>query len=435
MKSIKLKLILALSIFLLVFFASLNVYISYVKIKRTVVESIASQSLEAAKSMAFTIDTKTYEQFLKDPVKNDHYWEISSYLDDARKKIGALYVYTLAIDNPKFSTVMIMGLPKEDSEKYPIGIICTVPEEQVREAIEGKTFVTEPIEDVHLKTSYITVGAPIKDEAGKVLGYLAIDISVETLDDIGERVLKDNIWSLVFSGLLVCLVILAFLIMQRWYQKEVAKEVEYTEDTYQTEIKTLISSVSSLRHDFINHIQVLYGFLKIGNANQALDYASTLFKEAQAIESIKVDIDHPGLSILLQIKKLSAQNHNINMQFTISDDSFNKMKTNDLIIILSNLIDNAIDAAIELPESERSITIDCMTDSGNYVFKITNTGPRIIEKEQIFKQGYSTKKAVKGEIRGQGLFIVKEVINKYNGSITIESTDLVTTAMVKIPIR
>ena len=51
--------------------------------------------------------------------------------------------------------------------------------------------------------------------------------------------------------------------MQKWYQKEVVKEIEDTEDTYQAEIRTLISSVQSLRHDYINHIQVLHGTAEI----------------------------------------------------------------------------------------------------------------------------------------------------------------------------
>ena len=61
---------------------------------------------------------------------------------------------------------------------------------------------------------------------------------------------------------------------------------------------------------------------------------------------------------------------------------------------------------------------------------------KLVEKEHIFKQGYSTKKAEQGKIRGQGLFIVKEVVNRYNGKISIDSTnDLETTAIVEIPLK
>lgn len=41
--------------------------------------------------------------------------------------------------------------------------------------------------------NYLTVSAPIKDETGKMIGYLAIDISTNTLDEIKGKVLENNI--------------------------------------------------------------------------------------------------------------------------------------------------------------------------------------------------------------------------------------------------
>ena len=435
MKNRKIKLILVLSTVLLLLFTSLNVFTSYVKMKKTVEESIGNQSLVAAESIASAIDKETYRKFLNNRVKNDYYWELTNYLVDAREKLGALFVYTLEIDNPKVSNVMIGGLPKELEDSYSIGVVCTVPEKEVKRAFEGNTYVTNVIDDAD-HGSYLSVGVPIKDEAGKVMGYLGIDISVDTLNDIKGKVLKNNILLFVFNGAFILVAIGSFLLLQRWYQKEVAKEVGYTEDTYQAELKTLITSISSLRHDFTNHIQVLHGLLQLGESKQAQQYISSLSKEVLAIESLKLNIDHPGLSILLQTKKLAAQNYHIDMNFTVSHDSFDKIKTTDLIIILSNLIDNAIDATIALPEAERKIAISCKTDVTQYVFKITNTGPKISENEHILKQGYSTKNAEQGKIRGQGLFIVKEVVNRYNGEFSIDSiNDLETIALVEIPIK
>lgn len=54
---------------LLCLFTSLNIIISYVKIKKTVEESITNQSLEVAISIASSIDTDTYKEFLEDPKK------------------------------------------------------------------------------------------------------------------------------------------------------------------------------------------------------------------------------------------------------------------------------------------------------------------------------------------------------------------------------
>lgn len=432
MKKNKVKLILIVSIILIFFLTSINMYMFYLKIKSTVVESIAHQSLDAANSITSSMDVKTYQQFLRNPVKGKDYWEIRNYLNDAREKIGALYVYTLKVDNPKVSKDMIVGIPKDSKESFLIGEACTVPEEQVKRALKGKTYVTGVIEDPK-HGSYLSVGTPIKDHEGKVIGYLGIDISTDRLDIVGREVLDNSIPALVFSGVFVLIVLLSSLILQKWYQKEAAKEIEETEDTYQAEIRTLISSVQSLRHDFSNHIQVLHGLLKIGKQDMALEYVSSLFKDVQSIEAIKLNIDNPGLSVLLQTKKLSAENHNIDIHFTIANDSFETIKTIDLIKILSNLIDNAIEAAIELPESERKINIICKADLNHYKFKITNTGPKINNTENIFKSGFSTKKVVPGKVRGQGLFIVQEVVNKYHGEISIDSTELETTVMVVIP--
>ena len=435
MKNRKIKLILLLSVILLCVFTSLNIITSYIKIKKTVEESIANQSLEAAISIASAIDTDTYKKFLEDPQKNDYYWEIRSYLNDARVKTGALFVYTILVDNPEVSKAMIMGLPREHTMSFDIGETCTVPANDVHKAYNGETYVTEVIDDV-LHGSYVSVGAPIKDEAGEIVGYLGIDISADMLNGIKGKVIKDNIFMFIFNGVLILVVIASFLLLQRWYQKEVAKEVGATEDTYQAEIKTLIASVSSLRHDFTNHIQVLHGLLQLEKTEQAKQYLCSLSKEVQAIKSLRVNIDHPGLSILLQTKKLTAQNHNIDMDFTISQNAFHKIKTTDLIKILSNLIDNAIEAAIELPEGQRKITICCKADETQYDFSVTNTGPNIEDTTYIFKRGFSTKKAGNGKIRGQGLFIVKEIVQKYNGHIAFDSSNYQeTTAIVKIPIK
>lgn len=435
MKNRKIKLILVLATVLLSLFTSLNVLTSYVKMKKTVEESIANQSLEAAISIASSIDVKKYQQFSNNPVKSASYWELRKYLNDAREKIGALNVYTLEIDNPKVSKTMIAGVPNNLTEGFDIGQICTVPEKQIKLAYQGLTYVTDVINDPQ-HGDYLSVGAPIKNEIGQIIGYLGIDISADKLNGIKGKVLENNLFLFIYNGLFILIVIASFFFLQRWYQKEVTKEVEVTEDTYQTEIKALITSVSSLRHDFTNHIQVLHGLLQLGEPDQAKQYLSSLSKEVQEIKSLKLNINHPGLSILLQTKKLAAQNHNIEMDISVSQDTFDKIKTTDIIKLLSNLIDNAIDATIELPENERKMKICCHADEMKYVFEIINTGPSITDPDQIFKQGFSTKKAELGKIRGQGLFIVKEVVKKYNGNISIQSTaEFETTAIVIIPLK
>jgi two-component system, LytTR family, sensor histidine kinase AgrC len=433
MKNAKLKAIIVISALLLLLFTIFNMYISYVSIKGSTVRSIASQTLETAKSIADTMPVVIYEEFLENPEKGPEYEAIKRYLEDVRKKTGSLHVYTLLIDNPEVSRAMIAGLPP-GVEALPIGGICTVPEEQVKQAYNGKPFSTGIIHDPEYG-DYLTAGAPLKNSEGAIIGFLAIDISAEMIGSISSKVLKGSLSNLAFNGVFVLFLLVSFIFIQRWYQRELKKEVGETEYTYQSEFDSLLSSVRSLRHDYSNHIQVLHGLLKIESYDQALAYLTALSKEVHSIESIKLDTVNPGLGVLLETKRLLAQNYGIEARFSVSKDSFNLIKTTDLIKILSNLIDNAIEASLELPEEERKLSVTCTAGEGDYIFTVTNTGPRINswDKEKIFESGFSTKKPEKGRTRGQGLFIVKEITSRYGGQVALDSHNSITSAKVVIP--
>ncbi|MFJ7941734.1 sensor histidine kinase [Peribacillus sp. NPDC096622] len=436
MKNKKLRAFLYLTILLLIVFILLNMFSTYLSIKNSVQKSVANQNLVAARSIADSMDIEAYQRFLNNQVKSQDYWDIKAYLEDAREKIGALYVYTILIDNPEVSKAMITGFSKDHKGDFPIGGVCTVPSEQVKQAYEGKSFITGILEDPEYG-EYLTVGVPMKNQDGTIIGFLGIDVSAEDINAINGKVLKSSIAILVYNGGFVIMLLVTFFVIQKWYQKELTREVGDTEDTYQSEFQSLIASVRSLRHDFSNHIQVIHGLLKLEENAKALEYLTGLSKEVHSIESMKLDVIHPGLSVLLETKRLSAQNYNIDIEIDVSQESFNRVKTIDLIKLLSNVIDNAIEATIELPEQERRMNIACKADDDKYTFMVTNTGPMIseLDLENIFASGFSTKKAQKGKVRGQGLFIVKDLVKRYDGEIHVQSSEKETTVTMIIPVN
>ncbi len=409
---------------------------TYLSIKNSVQKSVANQNLVAARSIADSMDIEAYQRFLNNQVKSRDYLDIKAYLEDAREKIGALYVYTIMIDNPEVSKAMITGFSKGHKGDFPIGGACTVPSEQVKQGYEGKSFITGILEDPEYG-EYLTVGVPMKNKDGDIIGFLGIDVSAEDINAINGKVLKSSIAILVYNGGFVIMLLVTFFVIQKWYQKELTREVGDTEDTYQSEFQSLFASVRSLRHDFSNHIQVIHGLLKLEENAKALEYLTGLSKEVHSIESMKLDVTHPGLSVLLETKRLSAQNYNIDIEVDVSFESFNRIKTIDLIKLLSNVIDNAIEATIELPEQERRMNIACKADGEKYTFMVTNTGPMIsdLDLENIFASGFSTKKAQKGKVRGQGLFIVKDLVNRYDGEIHVQSSVKETTVTMIIPVN
>lgn len=240
----------------------------------------------------------------------------------------------------------------------------------------------------------------------------------------------------MFSGLFVLFSFSIFLAFQVWLRREVTSQVGDTEETYQGEFQSMLHTMRSIRHDFINHIQVIQGLLKLGREDRALEYVNSLTSEVESME-LPLKVKNPALLILLQSKWVRAQNDKVDMHLFVDEQPFQKMKSIDLIKILSNLIDNAFDATLLLPESERFISIEAKSTSTMYLFKVENLGPNIPKDfvNKIFQAGFSTKKERLGVPRGDGLSIVKQVVDRYGGEINIHSNKNSTTFIVKIPVK
>ena len=230
---------------------------------------------------------------------------------------------------------------------------------------------------------------------------------------------------------------LAFLItFQLWVRRDVKLQIGETEETYQGEFHSMLQTMRSIRHDFINHIQVIQGLLKIGREDRAVEYVNSLTNEIESIE-LPIKVLNPALLILLQSKWVRAQNDKVDMHLLVDDHHFQKIKSIDLIKILSNLIDNAFDATLLLLESERFINIEVKSTQAMYMFQVENLGPAIpVElRDKIFIAGFSTKEERRGVPRGDGLSIVKEVVTRYRGEIDVQSNKNSTTFIVKIPVK
>lgn len=96
-------------------------------------------------------------------------------------------------------------------------------------------------------------------------------------------------------------------------------------------------------------------------------------------------------------------------------------------IVLSNLIDNAIEACAK-QTGQQTITIESVYQKNLWVLAIKNP----IEKEVKIRNNHiSTSKSNK-KIHGLGIMNVKSVVNKYKGRFSLESTENLFTAKIII---
>jgi sensor histidine kinase regulating citrate/malate metabolism len=141
-------------------------------------------------------------------------------------------------------------------------------------------------------------------------------------------------------------------------------------------------------------------------------------KTGKAIKTSK-----PAVNALLAAKSAEADAKGIEFLIEVKSDLKNlNMEDWELCKVLSNLIDNAVQALEDSTKEEKRIRINITETPEKYIFDVEDNGPMIPEnlREKIFKKGFSTKK---GEGHGMGLVIVMEITGKNGGNIDMRSDE------------
>ncbi len=184
------------------------------------------------------------------------------------------------------------------------------------------------------------------------------------------------------------------------------------------------------RHDFLNHIQVVYSLLEMGESDEAADYLERIWTEFKTVSRV-MRTKVAAFNALLQVKAAACEERGIALELDVrSTLSMLSVPAWEICCIIGNLIDNAIDAIGERDGGR--ITLEVREDVRGFTFTVRNNGDAIPQhlRQTIFEPGVSTK----GEGRGMGLHIVKSTLEEYGGTITLEP-DPETAFVITIPHR
>lgn len=195
------------------------------------------------------------------------------------------------------------------------------------------------------------------------------------------------------------------------------------------ESKEIISYLRAHKHDFFNHLQVIRGLAQIGKGERIISYVDSIVDEVGNVFDI-TNIAIPEVAVVIMQKTGEASKKNIQTEVILNTDLAD-LKGNhmDFSQLLFNLLDNSI-AALSKPSLEKKklrITLD--EDKNNYYFMVYNNGPAISRElqEKIYDKGFSTKN---GNGDGMGLYIVKNIVEKYGGEIKLTSQEIEGTKFV-----
>lgn len=185
-------------------------------------------------------------------------------------------------------------------------------------------------------------------------------------------------------------------------------------------LEGLNKTLRGQRHDYLNHIQVIYSLMELEEFDEARKYIEPVYKDIMRV-SKALKTSKPAVNALLQAKLQMAEKNEIEMELEIKSDlKYLNMEPWDFCRVIGNIIDNAI-FALKLKPDNRYIFVEFSEDLESIRINISNNGD-IIPKEivdNIFKEGFTTK-GDKGE--GMGLAIVKEIVESFSGKIEVSTS-------------
>ena len=183
------------------------------------------------------------------------------------------------------------------------------------------------------------------------------------------------------------------------------------------------NTLRAQRHDFLNHLQVVYSLIEMGEYQEANDYIEQVYGRITSVSRV-VKTANPAVNALLLVKAAACEKAGIPVEVAITskwETLENTLPDWEMCKVLSNLIDNAIDALAGIPQEQRCLKIALGENVKQYTFQVENSGAMIPEtiRERIFIPGFTTK----GDGHGMGLHIVRRTLLERGGDIRVESDE------------
>jgi two-component system CitB family sensor kinase len=187
-------------------------------------------------------------------------------------------------------------------------------------------------------------------------------------------------------------------------------------------VRGLAESLKSQAHESANRLHAVVTLIELGRPDAAVEFATAELDAAQRLaDQLLAVVEEPVLVALLLGKAAEATERGV--ELVVTDDTAvgaTGFDPRDLVTMVGNLIDNAIDAALAAPPPRR-VTVTIRQDDADLLVRVADTGPGLdpAALEQVFTRGWSTKPAGRAHGRGLGLALVRQVVTRHDGAVGV----------------
>lgn len=190
-----------------------------------------------------------------------------------------------------------------------------------------------------------------------------------------------------------------------------------------TGYRSMVNALRAQNHEFMNKLHTISGLVQLEEYDRALDYIDEISADRALISGTIINkIKNPYVAAILLAKYNKLKEAKISL--IIDEESrlgnpLSSIRADELCSIIGNLIDNSEDAL--MGQDDGKIEVYICDDQNELHIIIRDNGPGIPDAlmDKIYQRGVTTKSGS----RGLGLFIIKEIIEYYGGSIQLDNVE------------
>ena len=247
----------------------------------------------------------------------------------------------------------------------------------------------------------------------------------------GREVSEQEIWFFAF----IAIIFLVSNVYMYWLLKtdvanKILKEKSLMAEAHARELSSLYEqireehkAIAGIEHEYKNHMTVISSLAASRKIDELNEYLSEM-KESVTIVDV-IDTGNAVCSALFNAKYAEAARKGIRVRFDISNLEGMRIKDEEMVIILSNLFNNAIEAC-EKCQSKK--VIELKIDFSNEVLFIafTNTcNEETVDRDKTSKHGKD-----ESLMHGHGLSNIRRIVDSYGGQLDIIQNDRFTVRLI-----
>jgi two-component system, CitB family, sensor kinase len=188
------------------------------------------------------------------------------------------------------------------------------------------------------------------------------------------------------------------------------------------EVTGLADTLRAQSHEFANRLHTLVGLVELGHYAEAVEFVTGLSAaRGELTDQLVEAIGEPKLAALILAKVSLAGERDVELRL-LPDSRVGQHITaiTQVLTVVGNLIDNAIDAAALAP-APREVELTLVAAESDLLIRVRDTGPGVPHelRDQIFTDGVTTKSSVTGARRGLGLALVRQIVEGMGGMVSV----------------